>query len=81
MSTGERTHGEPAHPDDGETIPEPEIEPEHRERAHRMAETYRDDRPLTVLPGSDGMVSGTAVTDWVDENGEPVFEDTDREPD
>ncbi|MGW4241031.1 hypothetical protein [Nocardia sp. NPDC004722] len=66
MSTKEQPAPDesPRQRDDRPTTPEPEITDEHRARAHRMAETYRDDRPLTVLPGSDGMVSGTAVTDW-----------------
>jgi hypothetical protein len=25
-----------------------------------------------VLPGSHGTVSGTAVNDWLDEDGEPI---------
>jgi hypothetical protein len=33
------------------------------------------DRPTLVLPGSGGMVSGTAVNDWLDENGNPKYED------
>lgn len=51
--------------------PEPEVTDEHRAQAHRMAESYKDERRPSVLPGSDGMVSGTAVTDWIDEHGEP----------
>ncbi|GAB0103315.1 hypothetical protein JMUB6875_22880 [Nocardia sp. JMUB6875] len=50
--------------------PEPEVTDEHRAQARRMAESYKDERQPSVLPGSDGMVSGTAVTDWIDENGE-----------
>lgn len=34
---------------------------------------YDEDRPTTVLPGSGGTVAGTAVTDWVDDDGEPIF--------
>ncbi|WP_405134583.1 hypothetical protein [Nocardia sp. NBC_01388] len=61
--------------------PEPEVLAEHREQAHKMAESYRDDRPTTVLPGSGGMISGTAISDWVDKDGNSAFAeetDTDR---
>ena len=30
-------------------------------------------RPTVVLPGSHGAVSGTAINDWIDENGESKF--------
>ena len=34
--------------------------------------TAYEDRPTVVLPGSGGMVSGTAVNDWLDEDGNPI---------
>ncbi|WP_282781415.1 MULTISPECIES: hypothetical protein [unclassified Nocardia] len=52
-------------------VPEPEVEDKHRRRAAEIAEAYEDERPTTVLPGSDGMVSGTVVADWVDEDDRP----------
>ena len=45
----------------------PEVTEEHKEKAKEMAKAYDEDRPSTTLPGSNGTVSGTAVTDWVDE--------------
>jgi hypothetical protein len=45
----------------------PEVTDEHKEKAKEMARSYDEDRPSTTLPGSGGTVSGTAVTDWVDE--------------
>jgi hypothetical protein len=45
----------------------PEVTDEHRDQAKEMARAYDEDRPTTTLPGSDGTVSGTAITDWVDE--------------
>jgi hypothetical protein len=45
----------------------PEVTDEHKEQAKKMARAYEEDRPTTTLPGSDGAVSGTAVTDWVDD--------------
>ncbi|MFE6860470.1 hypothetical protein [Nocardia sp. NPDC057668] len=67
--------GRPAAPPAETTaLPEPEVLPEHREQARRMAESYEDGRPHTVLPGSDGMVAGTAVHDWLDDRGRPKFD-------
>ncbi|NNH75052.1 hypothetical protein HLB23_35260 [Nocardia uniformis] len=77
MSTTEEQNAQQNSPP---AIPEPQVEDRHREQAARMAETYRDDRPATVLPGSDGMVSGTAVADWIDEPNEPASERTDAPP-
>ncbi|GAB2635595.1 hypothetical protein [Nocardia goodfellowii] len=48
-----------------QAIPEPEVEDKHKEQAEEMADTYQDDRPHTILPGTDGMIAGTAVADWV----------------
>ena len=45
----------------------PEVTDAHKDKAKEMARAYDEDRPTTTLPGSDGTVSGTAVTDWVDE--------------
>lgn len=40
---------------------------------------YEDNRPTSVLPGSDGTVSGTAVTDWLDDDGNPKYNKDSRE--
>lgn len=45
----------------------PEVTDEHRKVAKEMTENYSGDLQTTTLPGSDGAVSGTAVTDWVDD--------------
>ena len=34
--------------------------------------TAYEDRPTVVLPGSGGAVSGTAVNDWLDEDGRRI---------
>ena len=36
---------------------------------------YEDDRPTLVLPGSGKTITGTAVGDWLDEDGNPKFGD------
>ena len=40
---------------------------------------YEDNRPTSVLPGSDGTVSGTAVSDWLDEDGNPIYNEDSKE--
>jgi hypothetical protein len=57
----------------------PEVTEEHKEKAKEMAKAYDEDRPSTTLPGSNGTVSGTAVTDWVDEKDKGHIETTAEE--
>ena len=56
----------------GDIAEAPEPTDEHREQAKKMAESYVEKRPTTVLPGSDATISGTAVNDWIDDEGNPV---------
>jgi len=37
-----------------------------------MARAY-EDRPTAVLPGSHGTVTGTAINDWLDDDGQPIY--------
>ena len=57
----------------------PEVTDEHRAEAKKMVEAYDEDRPTTTLPGSGGAVSGTAVTDWVDDKDKGKTETTAEE--
>jgi hypothetical protein len=57
----------------------PEVTDEHKEQAKKMAEAYDESRPSTTLPGSGGTISGTAVTDWVEEKDKGHFETTAEE--
>jgi hypothetical protein len=59
--------------DEQETIPKPEVTDKHREEAKKMAKSYEDDRPTIGLPGTSNTVSGQAVSDWVDDEGNPKF--------
>jgi hypothetical protein len=53
---------------DGPQLTEkPEVTDEHREKAKEMAKAYDDDLQTTSMPGTGGTVSGTAVTEWVDD--------------
>ncbi len=51
----------------------PEVTDEHKEKAKKMAEAYEDDRPTTKMPGTGGAVAGTAVNEWLDDEGNPKY--------
>ena len=53
----------------------PEVKDEHKEKAKEMAKEYDEDRATVTLPGSDNTVAGTAVADWVDDDGNPKYGD------
>ncbi len=36
-------------------------------------QSYDESRPTATLPGSHGTVSGTAVNDWLDDDGKPIY--------
>jgi hypothetical protein len=61
------------------TTERPEVTEEHKEQAKDMVKAYDEDRPLTTLPGSEGTVSGTAITDWVDDEDKGKTETTGEE--
>jgi hypothetical protein len=58
---------------DAKITEKPEITDEHREAAKEMRKEYEEERPTIVMPGTGGTVAGTAVNEWVDENGDPKF--------
>ena len=81
-STEERRNAEPETdehhqvvnaPDPPEPTEKPEVTDEHKEKAKEMRKDYEEDRPTITMPGTDGAVSGTAVNDWVDDDGNPKF--------
>ena len=49
-----------------------EVTESAREEAKKMARAY-EDRPTAVLPGSHNTVTGTAINDWLDEDGNPKY--------
>ena len=47
-----------------------------------MQEAYDDDRPTVVLPGTDGTITGVAINEWLDDDGNPKFgKDKQQDPD
>jgi hypothetical protein len=57
----------------------PEVTDKHKEQAKEMAKAYNEDRPTSTLPGSGGTVSGTAVTEWLDDKDKGNIETTAEE--
>jgi hypothetical protein len=57
------------------TQEKPEPDQEAKDKAANMMKAYEDDRPTLVLPGSGKTITGTAVGDWLDEDGNPKFGD------
>jgi hypothetical protein len=57
----------------------PEPDDEAKEKAAEMMTAY-EDRPTLVLPGTGGAVSGTAVNDWLDDDGNPKAIDDEDAP-
>jgi hypothetical protein len=38
-----------------------------------MQQAYNDDRETAVLPGTDGTITGVAINEWLDDDGNPKF--------
>ncbi|MGA8253416.1 MAG: hypothetical protein ACLP3C_01675 [Mycobacterium sp.] len=79
----ERTN-EPADQENGgnsEQTPQekPEPDEEDKEKAAEMKTAYVD-KPTLVLPGSGGAISGTAVGDWLDDDGNPKYANDEDAP-
>ena len=51
----------------------PEPDEDDKKKAAEMMEAYNE-KPTIVLPGTGGSVSGTAVNEWLDEDGSPKRE-------
>src|ERR1700759_1773152 len=51
----------------------PEPNEENKKQAAEMMEAYEKNRATVVLPGSGGAISGTAVNDWLDDDGNPKY--------
>jgi len=59
---------------DQETSSEvPELSDEGKEKVRQMQQAYDDDRPTAVLPGTDGTITGVAINEWLDDDGNPKF--------
>jgi hypothetical protein len=57
----------------------PEVTEEHKDKAKEMAKVYEEHPQTTTLPGTSGTVSGTAITEWVDDEDKGKTETTAEE--
>jgi hypothetical protein len=85
MSTEEKdqTSGDEQHVSDGENeessgdnqdaSDKPELSDEGKEKVKEMQQAYDDDRPTAVLPGTDNTITGVAINEWLDDDGNPKF--------
>jgi hypothetical protein len=55
----------------------PEVTDEHRAKAKEMKESYEEDRATVTMPGTAGTVAGTAVNEWLDDDGNPKYGEVD----
>jgi hypothetical protein len=69
VSTPERSES----PDQQQSAGEKPVPDESAKAKAKEMMTAYEDRPTAVLPGSDNTVTGTAVNDWLDEEGQPKF--------
>ena len=51
----------------------PELSEEGKEKVQRMQQAYDDERPTAVLPGTDNTITGVAINEWLDDDGNPKF--------
>jgi hypothetical protein len=79
VSNEDTAQEDPKRYESGQLAEKPAVTEEHKQRAHDIAQSYMETRPTTVLPGSDRAVSGTAVNEWVDDDGNPKFGNDDSE--
>lgn len=71
---------EPADKADSDRASEkPEPDDDAKEKAAEMMTAY-EYRPTLILPGTGGAVSGTAVGDWLDDDGNPKYADDKDSP-
>ena len=75
--TGSEREGRPAESTGQPASEKPEPGEEAKAKAKEMAKAY-EERPTAVLPGSDRTVTGTAVNDWLDDEGNPIYGDDNK---
>ena len=51
----------------------PELSEEGKKQVEQMQQAYNDDRETAVLPGTDGTITGVAINEWLDDDGNPKF--------
>ena len=51
----------------------PELSEEGNEKVKQMQAAYDDSRETAVLPGTHNTITGVAVNEWLDDDGNPKF--------
>jgi hypothetical protein len=51
----------------------PELSEEGKEEVQRMQAAYDDERETVALPGTDNTITGVAINEWLDDDGNPKF--------
>ena len=51
----------------------PELSEEGKEKVKQMQAAYDDSRETAVLPGTDKTITGVAINEWLDDEGNPKF--------
>lgn len=62
-----------------DTTEKPEPDDEAKEKAAEMMTAY-EDKPTLVMPGSGKTITGTAVNEWLDDDGNPKYADNEDSP-
>lgn len=65
----------------GPPTEKPEVTDEHKKKAKEVYDRSVEERETIKMPGTDGAVAGTAINDWVDDDGNPKFSEKDAKPD
>lgn len=60
-------------PESSEEGKEFELSDEGKEAVQRMQAAYDDERETVALPGTDNTITGVAINEWLDEDGNPKF--------
>jgi hypothetical protein len=51
----------------------PELSEEGKEAVQRMQHAHDDERQTVALPGTDNTITGVAIKEWLDDDGNPKF--------
>jgi hypothetical protein len=60
-------------PDQSEEGKEFELSDEGKQEVQRMQDAYDDERETVALPGTDNTITGVAINEWLDDDGNPKF--------
>ncbi|HEY1841136.1 MAG TPA: hypothetical protein VGG53_13125 [Mycobacterium sp.] len=59
--------------DDQQSSDAQELSEEGQEQVQRMQQAYDEDRQTAVMPGTDNTITGVAINEWLDDEGNPKF--------